>query len=310
MKSCLFIVRTRSNLHCGTGQGHGDIDQPVARDSVTGFPIIPGASLKGVLRDGFERQPGGNSNNFKAVFGEANKNKIAYASAVSFGDGRLLCLPVRSYFGTFAWLTSPAALSPFREGLIRSGMASGEIPPIPIFEVDPGTYKAALPAESRLISSETEDRVLLEDLDLRKDRDQQATAEEWGKLIADLLYPEKSENIANLRQLFLQRFIVADDNILSFLTETALPVVARTRINNKTGVVATGALWYEEYVPAETIFFGNLDADKGFGEYKELSAEELLKFVTDKSIGCQVGGNATTGQGNVTITFNFGGNTQ
>lgn len=306
MKSSVFLIRTRSNLHCGTGRGFGDIDQPIARDSVTGFPIIPGASIKGVLRAWFGRNGDPADEKLKAAFGEAEKKEIDYASAVSFGDARLLCLPVRSYFGTFAWLTSPAALAPFRDGLSRAGSAPSSLPAIPVFEVDPGSYKAALPKETRLISSENEEQVLLEDLDLLKDSGRQEEAQQWAGILASLLYPGEEESRANLRNLFLQRFAIADDNVLSFLAETALPVVARTRIDGESGTVAPGALWYEEYVPAETVFFGSIDAGRGYGRYDKYSDGELLRFITGSRIDCQVGGNATTGQGNVTITFGCG----
>lgn len=53
MKKKLFIIRAMSNIHCGVGQGVDDIDLPTARETMTGFPIVPGSTIKGVLRDYF-----------------------------------------------------------------------------------------------------------------------------------------------------------------------------------------------------------------------------------------------------------------
>ena len=47
----ILYVFTRTPLHVGAGASVGAIDQPVQRERHTGFPIIPGSSIKGVLRD-------------------------------------------------------------------------------------------------------------------------------------------------------------------------------------------------------------------------------------------------------------------
>jgi len=54
METRMFTLKTRSGLHCGIGQGLSDIDLPTAKESVSGYPLVPGSSLKGVLRDRFE----------------------------------------------------------------------------------------------------------------------------------------------------------------------------------------------------------------------------------------------------------------
>ncbi|MCX6865140.1 MAG: RAMP superfamily CRISPR-associated protein [Verrucomicrobia bacterium] len=51
MQSKILYIFTRTPLHVGAGASVGAIDQPVQRERHTGFPIIPGSSIKGVLRD-------------------------------------------------------------------------------------------------------------------------------------------------------------------------------------------------------------------------------------------------------------------
>jgi len=49
--SRILYLFTRTPLHVGAGSSVGAIDQPIQRERHTGFPTIPGSSLKGVLRD-------------------------------------------------------------------------------------------------------------------------------------------------------------------------------------------------------------------------------------------------------------------
>src|SRR5690606_21554434 len=104
-------------LHTGTGQGTGIIDLPVAREVTTGWPYLPGSTVKGVLRDACD--PGndnGRGKTFIDAFGpELGESEIeSAAGALWFADARILCLPVRSLHGTFAWVTCPLALSRWR----------------------------------------------------------------------------------------------------------------------------------------------------------------------------------------------------
>lgn len=300
MKMKLYTIKALSGLHCGVGQGLNDIDLPTAKESVTGFPYVPGSSIKGVLRDHFGRR---NDPMFEAAFGqEALSGDMDFASAVSFSDARLVCLPARSYFGTFAWLTSPYTLSLMQGMLKRAG--AGEIPALPEIPADADSSHVVLPPESNLVSKNLGDRVLLEDLDLLLDKNEKnrKTALEWATLLGKIIFPEDDANDKNGRDIFAGRFAVADDNILSFLCETALPVAARIRIGEN-GVVEQGALWYEEYVPAETLFLGAVFSDHGKGRHSGCSATDLLDYVTGSTIDCQIGGKATIGRGMVTINF-------
>lgn len=302
MKMKLYTIKTRSGLHCGIGQGLSDIDLPTAKESVSGYPFIPGSSIKGVLRDQFsgpENQP-----EFEAAFGRDSKEgELDFASALSFGDARLICLPVRSYFGTFAYLVSPYSLNILAEALRRTG--STDLPGLPSYPAarETDTYRASVPTNTKLLSKNFTERVLLEDLDLLVDQESSETAREWTMVIAKLLYPLEDDHSNQGREMFSQRFMIADDDVMSFLCETALPVATRIRINQESGVVDKGALFLEEFVPPEAIFLGQIFADQGYGRYQHLTAENLFNFVCSRAIDCQIGGNATTGRGFVTINF-------
>jgi len=298
METRLYTIKTRSGLHCGIGQGLSDIDLPTAKEPVSGYPFIPGTSLKGVLRDRFT--DASDQDLFLSSFGQASTGKIDFAAALSFTDARLLCLPVRAYFGTFAYLTSSYALNLLKETLSQSGFA--ELPGLPDYPAPTKTdsYRASLPQNSKLLGTgNLANRVLLEDLDLLVDAASSDLAGKWADLIAGLIYGDDEEG----QRLFKERFVIADDNVLAFLSETSLPVATHTRIGEN-GVVANGALWFEEFVPPETIFYGNIHAEASRNRNGDsFKAGELLNFVCGQPIHCQVGGNATTGRGLISINF-------
>lgn len=298
----IFTLRALSPVHCGVGQGLNDIDLPTARNVVSGHPIVPGSSLKGVLKYEFknlseeqfsEKYRAEKDDYIKALFGGDSSSD--FASAISVGDANLLALPVRSFYGTFAYLASPYTLQNLKKLLIRSG-STMELVDIPEVGLDSNSslYKVLLSSNS-LLKPKGGRNILLEELDLlAEDND---IAEKWAEVIAKLFFSDEEG-----QKLFKKRFAIVDDNALNFLCTSALPVDARISIDEETGTVKGGALWYEETVPAETLFTGIIGVDRSCTCDK--SAEELKGFLTeDKQIHCQVGGKSTTGKGFVTVTF-------
>lgn len=301
MLNQLFFLQAISGVHCGIGQGLSDIDRPTAREKVSGHPFVPGSSIKGVLRDLFTRQCPGEAAKLEAAFGSPDARAVDFASAMAFGDARLLCLPVRSYFGTFAYVASPYTLSLLKAELVRCGLGC-EIA-LPLFVSNAEHYKGTATTDTVLsVAGDAQKRILLEEIDLLPEDSNAAAVDAWAARIAELLYG-REDGAAENRRLFRQRFLAVDDNVLNFFCETALPVSARIRINNQTGTVQDGALWYEESVPAETVFFGALSAADGLGKYRQFRAEELLGLIAGKALTCQLGGRASTGHGLVSLLF-------
>ncbi len=301
MKHHLFFLQAISSVHYGAGQGAGDIDLPVAKDGVTGHPKIPGSGIKGVLRDNFENgMKIANEETAKdmttALFGPSTDKAAEHASAISVGDGRMLALPVRSYFGTFAFLTSPMVLSKFKAELQRCGLSVDSLH-LPEFVAKAQHYHAQITSNSCLTGGGIEGRILLEEVDLLID-DDQSCADAWAEAIAEFTGFDDDE-----KTVFCSRLVIADDNVLNFLCETALPVEPHIAIDNETGTVKNGALWFEENVPAESLFYGRLSVDKSYSE-NHYDAEQLAEFlIKDRPPVLQVGGKATTGKGFVKMMF-------
>jgi len=104
--SSMLYLFTRTPLHVGAGSSVGAIDMPIQRERHTQIPIIPGSSLKGVLRDLWTRK----SPEQDELFGPESDEATHFAGNLLVGEARVLCFPVRSAKGSFAWLTSPLAL--------------------------------------------------------------------------------------------------------------------------------------------------------------------------------------------------------
>ena len=301
MKNMLFSIRALSSVHCGVGQGSSDIDLPTARHAVSGHPLIPGSSLKGVLKDEFlhgKYHNELNNDKVRALFGgDPSEKSESYASAISVGDANLVALPTRSNFGTFAYLTSTYTLQMFKDLCMRVGKK--DCPAIPTFgQVDPqnGHYKVALTTDSVLCAPGTKN-VYLEELDLTEDVSLKAICDAWADLLSKHFFTDDEGQI-----LFKKRFAIVDDNALNFLTETALPVDAHIAIEDKTGCVKKGALWYEETMAPETLLAGVISVDRYFDVRQGAFADDLAKLISEqKSLYCQIGGKATTGKGFVVM---------
>ena len=270
-----FFVHALSPLHSGVGQVADVIDLPIARQRATGIPYLPGSSIKGVLRDAADPV----NCDVNSVFGPDTRNASDHAGALIIGDARLLALPVRSFKGTFAWVSSPLLL----QLALRDLGGVGSVPtavPAPQAQNCAVASLQALPVQ--------QGHVYLEDLDLAAVADN--AVRPWGAWL------ETTLNMAGV--CLANRFVVVPDEVMTFLWETATQVDARVRISSETRTVASGALWLEESLPPETILIGLAAADRGRGKNALSDVAVLDSVLTTGDRGVfQFGGKATVGRG-------------
>jgi CRISPR-associated protein Cmr4 len=283
MQKQLLTLYTRTPLHVGCGTSVDVVDLPIMRERITKFPVIPGSSLKGVLlqaaREHFEngthaRSKDGLPSEAKLLFGAIEKEGDAHTSnagCVQIMEAKLLAFPVRSLAGCFAWITCPAVLERYK----RDTGAD--------FKVE-GPEKDKVIAGSDLIAG---GHVVLEEY---------ALAIESGNSVAAVATALKNSTNDPLWTANLEKrlAIVHDENFQHFVT-TCTEVVTRVKIDPTTRTVDGGALFNQENVPCEALFYSVLSVvtPRRSGGDADAHLQALLKA----NPTLQIGGDETTGHG-------------
>lgn len=277
-----YHLITQTILHCGSGQSVGIVDQPIIRERATNLPIVPGATLRGVLRAHLSAQKD-NGPLTKALFGPLAKDGAeSFAGALSITDAHLLLLPVRSLYGIVAYATCPFILQRYKKAL---GIAID----LPAESKD----KAHVGKDSENIAA---DKVVFEELDI--DAVKGGKAQEWAECLSKVMHADDKDEAARVD--FQQHFVILPDDVFAYLAETATEVRTRIRMNQDTGVVDNGALWTEENLPAECVLWGSYSFNESTKQYQS-EYEELFK--TAANILLQMGGNAGVGSGLVQMVM-------
>uniref|UniRef100_A6VYS4 CRISPR-associated RAMP protein, Cmr4 family n=1 Tax=Marinomonas sp. (strain MWYL1) TaxID=400668 RepID=A6VYS4_MARMS len=267
-----YHLITQTILHCGSGQSVGIVDQPIIRERATNLPIVPGATLRGVLRAHLSAQKD-NAPLTKALFGPLAKDGAeSFAGALSITDAHLLLLPVRSLYGIVAYATCPFILQRYKKAL---GIAID----LPAESKD----KAYVGKDSENIAA---DKVVFEELDI--DAVKGGKAQEWAECLSKVMYSDDKDEAA--RTDFQQHFVILPDDVFAYLAETATEVRTRIRMNQDTGVVDNGALWTEENLPAECVLWGSYSIN-------EKANDQAHQFKEQANTLLQMGGNAGVGSG-------------
>ena len=304
MQTRLLYLFTRTPLHVGAGASVGAIDQPIVRERHTGFPIIPGSSLKGVLADlwaadTLTSEKGSTRRDLDKditwLFG-SDSDTQASAGAISFGEARLLAFPIRSAKGSFAWITSPLLLArAARDGV--SGLLSL---PKEISEKlnskdgDSLAFFAGAPIALPMANGSPKLRLVLEDY----------VFTQAGEIPASITSALQSIPVAAVHffTTLADRLVIVSDGMLSFFAQTACEIAQHVRINDATGTAAEGGLFNQENVPADTLFYAVLHATTGrsVAHRKNAPAAALAALATrldEHHHTIQIGGDATTGLG-------------
>ncbi|RME73476.1 MAG: type III-B CRISPR module RAMP protein Cmr4, partial [Planctomycetota bacterium] len=257
----LFVIHNQTPLHPGCGTATGTVDLPVQRERHTGWPLVPASSIKGVVRDGCRRKIARSDDEeslnaadvqpeLEAVFGPGHGSDARKAAgAIVFTDARLLAFPVRSLRGVFGWVTCAAAL----ERLARDLALIGSVPdwndalaPLPVGE-------ALVPAESPLLASGRgkDGPIVLEEFELQAKQDE--TAANVAGALADMLPAPPSYDAT--RERMKTHLAIVDDEQFTHFAQYATEVVARIGLDYARKTVRKGALFYQEQLPPECLFY-------------------------------------------------------
>lgn len=286
----LLLVHCLSPLHAGIGQSTGPVDLGIARDRATGFPYLPGSSIKGVLRDRASRVRAIPAPEVHAAFGPPTENASDHAGGIVFGDANLLCMPVRSVKGTFAWVTSPFLLQRFLRDASEAGLTLPAVPTAPRL----GEVVVAANA-SNLVH---DNKVYFEDLDFAVS---EADARGVASALAELLFSEDTA----WKDAFIGRFALVHDDAMAFLSQHATDVVTRVSLDSEKKTVKEGQLWTEESLPAESILASLVAASPTTRGSTTARLKDVLREVTTGSV--QFGGHTTVGRGRSRMILAGGG---
>lgn len=305
-KICTILCETP--LHAGSGSDLGFVDLPIQREKHTEFPKIEGSSMKGAIRESFERRIGSQIPNLgeikkesiSLVFGpEGDPNQDAHSGAIAISDARLLLFPVKSMNGVYAYTTCRKVLSRFLSDFKLAYPNQGKIFDLPDEKTVTENPNILIPNQSKVVLEEYT-------LDVKKDN-KTSKAADW---IANELIPKDPE-YDYIREKIKKDLIVLTDNDFKNFTNLSTEVITRTAIDSKTGTVKDKALFTEEYLPSESILYFLTFAGPVFNENKgifqsaEKKEEELVMEFLTKGLppAIQIGGNATLGKGLCRLQF-------
>jgi len=299
--SRILYLFTRTPLHVGAGASVGAIDQPIVRERHTGFPIIPGSSLKGTFADLWNDDllpdprkvnanrksrvtDDGSSSSTAWLFGSDN-DKHASAGALQFSEARLLAFPIRSAKGSFAWITSPLLLQrAVRDGVLAESLIAGLKEP----EDSQATYDGGTDSPIDLAG-----RLVLEEYTFQQLRPlPTGLAPRFSALMPDQVWKDAVSN----------RLVMISNGMMSFFSRNACEIAQHVRISDETGTAEKGGLFNQENVPSETLFYSVLNAmperRSGSNTTPRSGADALNTFAERvKDSVLQFGADASTGLG-------------
>lgn len=304
-------IYTLSPLHCGSGEPDDVVDLPIQRERHTGYPVIPGTSLKGGARAAMERvvgeagkklvfdlfgpepkkmEPNEERKGDKGKKDEKDKkDNELYAGELVFSEARLVLFPLPACHVPYVYVTSYEVLNNFVRDLRALGLGDqwtlGNLA---------GDTKQALLSNKSLPKG----GITIDDLGYGPDQvvvsgDAGNIAKELAKLV--------SETESDTRARIVSRLVVVPNHDFHHFVKTGTQVAARIKLNtNKTtgggehGGDEGGNLWYEETVPPEALFVA-------FVRARTASSEKLFDEWIWRKAGAefttQIGGNETVGQG-------------
>ena len=316
----LLGIHALTALHPGSGTALGTVDLPVQRERHTGWPNIAGSALKGILRDACRelhkgeyqddgedvperdrktrRQKANTHDVLTQLFGPEKADNEAHAGALSVTDARLLAYPVRSLKGVFAWVSCPAVLC----RAARDADLVADKTPIAPPAVAQGQALAAEGSPCLIEGT----KLLLEEFPFIRQGTGDPT--KWAEWIADSLLPT-GDHYKATRERFLKCFVILSDDDFTHFVKYATEVTARIGLNYDTKTVKDGALFYQEFLPTESLFYAVALVNESRSKQKATAAELLPTFaaILTKSPVLQIGGDETTGKGFCSVRLTTGG---
>lgn len=289
-------------LHAGTGSDLGIIDLPIQRERHTGYPKIESSSLKGSLREAFERRPGISLEKVHRVFGfdsdsangltgagqffEDKKNR-EFSGCIAVTDARLLLFPVKSHKGVFAWITCPRVVGRFLQDLKE--FCKIEDPMLSVLQENSASSKTSIWLSDGKIGLE---EYVFENIS----KDDDSAISNFGAWIASNLFNDSENFWAD--KLTKDIVVLSDEDFADFVQHST-EVITRNKIDNETGTVSDTALFTEEFLPSESLLYSLALFAPEFSKKSGKMTEDDVKNFFNENLPpiFQTGGDASLGKG-------------
>jgi CRISPR-associated protein Cmr4 len=296
MTRYLLYLYAESPVHTGAANSLDVVDLPIQREASTGYPVIWGQSLKGALRQA-ARDAGWGDRALTEVFGsevgQPGEDGGTTPGALAVGDAQLVAMPVPTLRHTFAWLTSDVALG----RLARKYKTLDQDQALDADRVLPGLPTVGPERAIAASADWAQPEEVLGPFVVPFDADRDELAGWAGKIAADALDwdPVFAPFAAKLRA----DLILAGSELVPALLRECTEQAVRVQLERDTKTVKDGALFYSEYLPAETIMAASLTLsgtgkDKANGDTE--ANRQALADLLDKRL-LQFGGDETIGKG-------------
>ncbi|MCS7149668.1 MAG: type III-B CRISPR module RAMP protein Cmr4 [Caldimicrobium sp.] len=345
-KRIMFLI-AETPVHAGSGSEIGIVDLPIQREKYTEYPKIESSGLKGCLREAFEgyrvfenkqsklinatkiddlkkefpqisdlwtiKVKGEKGQEIEQEKKDKNENRLikfdeaisitfgpegeeAHAGAITITDARILLFPVKSLKGVFAWITCPMVLERFKKDLEMVGVS----------DFDFSNFFAlqnTIPRSSNIAISS---KIVLEEYTFEVKEDE-TTTKLAGWLAGKIFPPIQLYNF--WREKLKKDLVILSDDDFRHFVKSSTEIITRTKIDDVTGTVQSGALWTEEYLPTDTIMYSivmftqpRVEEEEQKGIFKARTPEEEAKLVAKffekaRPEIIQIGGNQTLGKG-------------
>ncbi|SET12941.1 type III-B CRISPR module RAMP protein Cmr4 [Anaerobranca gottschalkii] len=306
-----LFFHVQTPLHVGAGGDVGLVDLPIQREKHTAFPKIESSGVKGCLREAFEglidKEIKGfgkvTGDDIELLFGPEETGDKGHAASLGFSDARLLFFPVRSVKGVFAWVTCPGVLKRFKRDLEICDIFNQLSDNGSFVKIFFGNLKYVPPVNSvsSLDKIKVDDgQIVLEEYALKVEEKKETKS--LGEELSDVLGVEDIKD----------KLVILHDDVFKDFVQLFTEVITRTKIDSQTGTVKPGALFTEEYLPAESVLYslslispifaeknkkGKFISDDQSTEHQKI-ADFFIRGLPDY---LQIGANTTLGKGIVKV---------
>lgn len=286
----MLMIYCLTPIHMGAGQSVSHIDNIVQRERITGFPTLWSSGLKGVLREFSSRKLP--KEEVDRIFGPQDGQE--YASTISITDAKLLLFPVRSLRGIFAYTTCPMIITRLLHELRSIGVNTIEKQnsKIDLTKLTESLVKQKIDEEYIITTEKSEividlnnsKKVGLEEFvfNVYNQGNNQLNISDVVELIKKYL---PSDQLISSDGFLASRFAILKDDVFRDLTSYAVEVRTRIKIDQSTGTVQEGALFTEEFIPSETVFYSFVFMKEKIESVINSFNDKVLQFGADETLG-------------------------